>query len=147
MRLHRKKIQPRRKKEENQVGDDKEIVHIANTDRADAMSVENVTEVNVCVYNISDYHQSDLFVRTARIADPDIPLHVVSLLHVTSQHAPFCIYCFAYTCGTVSVMFYRGMSAEDVNTPSTGCMTVGRQVLNNGAEVLLLDERHCVEAK
>lgn len=44
-----------------------ENVEAPVTDRAYQISVVNGTAVNVCVFNVSDYHQVDLFVRIERM--------------------------------------------------------------------------------
>lgn len=48
--------------------------------------------------------------------------------------------------GTLSVVFHHAVGADDVPTPLTGGMKAGRQVLNNGAELLMVDVRHHLEA-
>lgn len=83
--------------------------------------------------------------RIELIEDPDIPLHDVSLVHVTLQHTSLCTF-FYYSRGTLSVTFYLYVSAEDVSTRSAGGITVGREALNNGAEILFLVGRHRLEA-
>lgn len=49
------------------------------------------------------------------------------------------MYSFDLCCSTLSVLFNPEMSAEDVTNPLTGGETVGCNVLNNGAKMLLLD--------
>lgn len=76
----------------------------------------------------------------------DILLHVVSLSRVTSLCASFRMYGFEYSRSKPSVNVYFGVSAGNVNTPATGGQNAGRQILKNGANVLLLDGRHRQEA-
>lgn len=109
------------------------------------MSVENGTTVIICVFNIIDYHQTDLFVRTEQVSDPYIPLRDASLSHMNSLRASFRMYDFDYSRDTLSVTFHPEVSGDDVTTPSTGGIRVDRQFLNNGAKILLLDECDCLE--
>lgn len=115
------------------------------TDTADAMSVEDGTAVNVHVSDFSDNHQKILFVINEQIEDPDIPVHGVRLSHVTSPRASFCMYGFDFSRGPLSVMSHTWVCADDMTTSSTGGITAGRQVVNNGDKVLLLDGRHCLQ--
>lgn len=50
-----------------------EIVEVYIADRADTRSLENGSNVNVRVFNMSEYHHVYLFVRIERIEDLDIP--------------------------------------------------------------------------
>lgn len=131
-----------RKRAECQDGDDFEIVKVPVTDRADATSIENSIAVRFRVFNMSDYHQKDLFVRVEQTENPDIPLRDVKLSHVPLLCASFRMYLFYYSRETLSVTFHHRVSAEYVTTLSTACTTVGHQALNNGAKVILLDGRH-----
>lgn len=108
-------------------------------DRADAMSIKNGTAVNVCVFKISDYYQTDLFARIKQIEYPEILVHEVSLSQVTLSRASYRMYGFDYPRGTLSVNFHPTVSAEDITTISTGGMIAARQVLDNRAKVSLLD--------
>lgn len=67
-----------RKRAEGQSGDDKDNVNVPVRYSADAVSVENGTIVSVRAFNVSDYHQTELFVRMKQITDPDIPLRDAS---------------------------------------------------------------------
>lgn len=115
------------------------------TDTTDEMSVEKSTTSNVSVVNISDYHQTDLFLRNEQVKHPDIPLRDVILSHVTSLRALFRLYGFGYSRSTLSESSHHKVSMADVTTPSTCGMTVGRQVLNNDITVLFLDGRDFLE--
>lgn len=110
------------------------------------MSVENRTTVNACDYNVSDYHQAYLSVRTEQIEKLDIPLRDVSLSYVTSLSFLFRLYDFEYSRGTQSGTSHAEMSTDNVTMSSTGCVTAGRQVLSNGSNVFLLDGQHRLEA-
>lgn len=54
------------------------------------------------------------------------------------MRALFIMYGFDYFRGTLSIFLYPEVSAEDETTLLTDIMEVGRQVLNNDANVLLL---------
>lgn len=64
---------------------------------------------------------------------------------MTSLCALLHMYGTDYSRGTLSVTFHLAFSADYVTTPSTDGSKFGRQVLNNGAQVLLLDGRHLLE--
>lgn len=123
-----------------------EIVQVAVNDTSNVMYVENCTAVEARVFNISDYDHKDLIVRIEQIEVPDIRLHDFSLSHMTLLRALYCICDFDYSSRTLSVPFYPGVSADNMSTPSTGGMTVRRQVLINDAKGLFLDGRQCLEA-
>lgn len=53
---------------------------------------------------------------------------------------------FNYYRGTQLVTFHPGVSADDMNTHSTGDMAAVFQILNNEAKTLLLDGCYCLEA-
>lgn len=57
------------KEAKGQDGDTIVIVEVPVTDRADVMSVENGTAVHVCVFNVSEYHHVDLFVKIKQVKD------------------------------------------------------------------------------
>lgn len=138
---------PERKKAEGQaVYDDKEIVAISVTGRADDMSVTNGTAVNVCVFNVSDHHQTDLFVRNEQVEDLVISLPDISLSHVTSLPALSGMYGLQFSRSTLSVSFFLEVNGDYATKPSTGGMTFERQFRNNGATFLFLDCRHRLEA-
>lgn len=61
-----------------------EIVEVSLSDRADAMSVQSDTAVNDHVFNMSDYHHVNIFVRIRQIEDLNIPLCDADLSYVTS---------------------------------------------------------------
>lgn len=71
-----------------------EIVEVVVTDRADSISAENGTAVNVRVFNVSNSHQVDLFVKMKQVEDRNILLCDASLLQVTFFRALFCLYGF-----------------------------------------------------
>lgn len=75
------------KEEEGQDGEEMGMVEVPLTDTVDTMSVENGTSVNFRFFNISDYHQTVLFVRIEKIKDPHITLPDISLSLVTSLRA------------------------------------------------------------
>lgn len=77
-----------------------EIVEGPVNDTADAMSVENRTVANVCVFNVNDYNRTDLFVRIEQTKDPEILLPDVSLLYVAFVRAWLRMYHFDYSRGT-----------------------------------------------
>lgn len=129
-----------------QRGDDMEIMEVLVTDTANAMSIENSTTVNVRILNVGDYHQESLFVRIKQIEDPGIPLRQVGLSHVSSLRTSLRLYSFNYCCSTPSVTFRSKVSDDDVTTPSTVFMIVGRPVRNKESKVLLLDGRHHLKA-
>lgn len=110
------------------------------------MSVKNNTTVNAHVFNASNYHQSDFFVRIKQIQVRESPLRDASTSHVTSFRILFHMYGFDYSHCTLSVTFHHQTSAENMNTSATCGMTVGRKVLNNGTIVLLLNRSHRPEA-
>lgn len=56
------------------------------------------------------------------------------------------MYSFDYFCNAPSVTFHPGVSANVVSTPAIGATTIGRQNLNKGGEVLLLDGSLCLKA-
>lgn len=132
--------------DENQGVKEGEIVEVPVADTADAMSVENSTTVNVRVFIINDYHRAVLFVRIEQVDDLEIPLRDASLSQGISPRDSFRVYCLDYSHGKLSVTFYPAEGSEIVTTPSTSGITVGRQVLKIGEKVLLLDERHRMEA-
>lgn len=43
------------------------IVKVLETDRADALSIENDTAVNVRIFNVNNYRQADLFMEIKQI--------------------------------------------------------------------------------
>lgn len=127
-------------------GDDLKIVEVLVTERTDEKFVKNGTGINSRVLNISDYHRTDLLAGFELIDDSDTLLHDVVLPHVTSPRASFRMYGFDYLGGTLSVILHSGMSADDVTAPRPGAMTAGRQILNNGRKLLLLDGRRRLAA-
>lgn len=141
----KKKSEKNQNKEENQSVVDMEIIEVPATDGANVMSAENGTTANVGAFIVRDYHQVDLLVRIGRIEYPDIRLRDVNLSHLTSLRTLICMYGSDYRRSRLTVTFHSGLSADDVTTLSTGGMTVGRQVLNNCANVFLIDERHGLE--
>lgn len=66
-----------------------EIVYVYETDRVEAMRVENATSANVYVFDMIEYHSPQLFVRIEQIEDTTISLRDVSFLHVISLPASF----------------------------------------------------------
>lgn len=56
-----------------------EIVEVRVTGRADAMFVEKGNIVRVCLFNMSDNHQADSFVRIKEVKNSDSLLCEVSL--------------------------------------------------------------------
>lgn len=80
------------------------------TYRSDAMSVDNGIAVTVCPFSASGYHQTDSFVRTEQIEDPDILISGVNLSHVTSLRSLFRMYGTDYSRGTLSVSFTQGLA-------------------------------------
>lgn len=117
------------------------IVQIPVTHRTDAMSVESGTAVNLLFFKARSYHQPYSLKRIKQIESPDFSLHDASLSQMTSSQAAFHIFGLDYLCGTLRMTLHSGVSTDDVTTTSTGGMTVGSQVLNNGATVLLLEVR------
>lgn len=81
------------------------------------MSVEKDTSVILRVFNVSDYHQLDMFETIEHTEVPDILLHDASLSLVTSLRAWFCMYGFDYFSSTLTVTFYPKVSADDMTTP------------------------------
>lgn len=114
--------------------------------RADAMSGENCIAVARCVLNVSEYHQTNLFVRIEQMEDPDIPLREDRLSHVTSLRPSFGMYGFDYFRGILLVTFHSRVTTDGMTTTSTCGMTVDRRVLSNSAKNSLLDGRHCLKA-
>lgn len=123
-----------------------EIVEAALTDRVDAMYDENGSVVNIRGFNVSVYQQTDSFVRIGQIDYPDPPLCDAGFLHVTLLPASFRMNSFDYSHSTIPTSFYTEVSADSVTMSLTGDLTVDRQVLNNGAKVLLLDKLHRLKA-
>lgn len=84
--------------------------------------------------------------RIRQIKDLNISLRDVSLKHVNSLRASFRMDGSYYSRCTLLVAFHAEMRADDVNTPSSGCNTAGRYVLNNDAAVSWLNGLHRLEA-
>lgn len=78
--------------------------------------------------------------------ESEIPLRYVRLFHVTILSASYRMYGFDYSGDALSVTFHPAVIVEYATTPFTGGMLLGRQVLNNGAKVLVLDGCHRLEA-
>lgn len=85
-----------RTEEQDKGRDDTEIVGVLMTDKADAMYVENSTAINVRVVDLNNYHRAALFVIIEKVENSNIPLHDVSLSHVTSLRASLRRYDFNY---------------------------------------------------
>lgn len=56
-----------------------EVEYVVITDRMDAMSVENVTIVNVCILTVNYYDQADVYVRTEQMQEPNSSAQDISL--------------------------------------------------------------------
>lgn len=119
-----------------------EVAEVPVTDKADAMYVGNGTAVNVCFFNVTIYHQAEVFERTEQEDNLETPLRDVSLSHLSSSRATLRMYGFYYSRGTLSVTFFCGRSADNVTTTSTNGMAVGCRALNNGANVFLICGRY-----
>lgn len=102
----KKRSEKDQKEEENQGVYDMEIVEVPRTNKTDAVSDKNYNLVNVFVFNVSDYHQSDLFVRIGCIASTDIHLRDISLSHVTMLRASF------------QDVWFRLLPQQAINEPS-----------------------------
>lgn len=83
--------------EEGSDDDDVNMVKVPLKDEANEMLFANGTAGNVRFINFMEYHQADLFVRTERIEDLDVPLPDVSLSHVTYLRASFRMYGFDFS--------------------------------------------------
>lgn len=116
------------------------------TGPVDVMFVKIGTSVIVPVTNITDYHETDLFVSIEQIEDPITPLRAGCLSHVTALWASISRYGFHYTSSILSVTFYPLVSAGVVSMPSIGSMTVGGQILYNSAKLLFLNRCRRLEA-
>lgn len=119
-----------------------ELDGVPATDREDAVSIESGTAVSACIFSVSGYHQSDLFVRIKQFEDPDIPLNDDSLLQTILWRTLFRMYRFDFSRGTSSGTSFPEMIDGDITTPSTEFMAVFCQILNYGANVSLLDRSH-----
>lgn len=126
------------KRSEGYSADDMEIIEAPVTNKANGMSTGNRAGVIVCVFIMSGYNQTDLFVKIRQIEILDILRCDAGLSHLALLPASPRIYCFCYSRGTLSVDSHRGVSTDDVTTQSTVRMTAVSQVLNNGAKVLFL---------
>lgn len=108
------------KETKSRCGDDILIMKATVTERANDMSVETGTTANTILSNVSDDHQTDLFVRVEQINDQRISLRDGSISHMTSLRALFYMYGFDYSRETTSLAFHPKVSCYDVTTPSTG---------------------------
>lgn len=88
------------------------------------MSVENGTAFYFCILIVSEYQQTDLFVKIEQIENRDVLVRDVNFSHKTLLHASLCMYLFDYYRSALSVSVHTKGSAEDVTTPSTSGMTV-----------------------
>lgn len=68
-----------------------EIVEVFVTDMADAMVIENGTAAKFRVFNVSDYHEADLFTRLEQVVDTEILLRYLRRSRMTSLRASFCM--------------------------------------------------------
>lgn len=102
------------------------------------MYVEKGLSFNVLVFNESDYYQANLFLKLYYKEDPDIPLRDVSLSHVTSLLALFCMYGLDYSRPSVPVPIYPGMSGKELATASPGHIAVACHCPENVTKGLLL---------
>lgn len=93
-----------------------EISEAAVTDRVNVISAQNRTAAYVRALDVSEEHQTDVFVIVEKIENPDIPLRDVRSSHVTSLRDSFCMYDFGYSRGTLSVNFHSAVSVDDVTT-------------------------------
>lgn len=59
-----------------------EIVELTFTDTDDELSMEDSNGVNIRVFSMKDFHQTDWSVRIEQIGDPNILLLDVSLWYV-----------------------------------------------------------------
>lgn len=89
------------------------------------MSVKKSTAVNICVFNVTNSRQVDVFVRIKQTESPNISRSDVSFLQVTSPCTSLRMYGSRYSHGMLSVPFHPVVSPYDVITRSTGGMTVG----------------------
>lgn len=82
------------------------------TGKAYAISVENGIALSVRVFNVKDYHQTNLILRIEQIEDLNILLGDFSLLQVTTWRAAAHMYGFGYFRGILSVPFHPGLSTK-----------------------------------
>lgn len=106
------------------------------------MSVENGIAANIRVFNVSGYHQTDLFVTIVQNGVMGIAILDVSLSNMISFRALLHMSGFDSFCNTVLVTVSLGVSSGDLSTPSSGSKTAGCQVIVNSAKVFLRDRLH-----
>lgn len=129
--------------EEDNSEDNMETLKIQITDKSDAISAAYSPAVHVEVFNLNDYHQADLSVRTGRIENLYILPRDASLTEVTSILASSDKHGLHYSRCTLSVIFHAGVSSRDVTTHSTGVLTAGIHILINCMKMILPDRcRH-----
>lgn len=108
------KSQYDRKEAEGQFGDDIESVEIPVPTKEDEISFRNGTAAEVRFFNVSEDHQTELFVKIEQIDNSDIPQRSVGSSHIILFCAPFGICGSDYFRSTILVTFHPWVNAEVV---------------------------------
>lgn len=100
--------------EANQGKNDRKIVNVFRINKEEKLSIEQRTAIDAPLSSAGYERQEDLFARIEQVQDPDVLLHVPSLLHVILLLEVFSLYSFDWFYVTVSTAVYQEISSKDV---------------------------------